>query len=37
MRIILSFLFAAGVFLMPPAHAASLTVCNPAGQREDGG
>lgn len=36
MRIILSFLFAAGVFLMPPAQAASLTVCNPAGQSEDG-
>lgn len=36
MRIILSFLFAAGLFLMPPAQAASLTVCNPAGQSEDG-
>lgn len=36
MRIILSFLFAAGLFLMPPAQAASLTVYNPAGQSEDG-
>ena len=36
MRIILSYLFAAELFLMPPAHAASLTVCNPAGQSEDG-
>lgn len=36
MRTILSFLFAAGMFLSAPAQAASLTVCNPAGQSEDG-
>ncbi len=37
MRTVFSVFLSAGLFLASPVWAASLTVCNPAGQSEDGG